>query len=133
MHKLTGLPHATTRVYHSPKDVPTGVWQFPNNTLKQCNVFLMLVSVNVIEKHTNLFGQVYVNCLDASTNVNENSKNHLVDTLHGIQGIHVKTEVRTRLYNLDEDGKDIRLGLKQPVLRTETRLTWQRVGTSRLL
>jgi len=46
---------------------------------------------------------------------------------------HDKPEVRTSLYNLEEDGKDIRMGLKQPVLRTQTRLTWQRVGTSRLL
>jgi len=74
MHKLTGLPHATTRVYHGAQCVPTGVWQFQNNTLKQRNVFLMVVSVNVIVKHTNLFGQVYVNCLDASTNVNKTSQ-----------------------------------------------------------
>jgi hypothetical protein len=74
MHKLRRLPHATTRVYHGAQGVSNGVWQFPNNTVKQLRLLLMVDSVNAIVKHTNLFGQVYVNCLDARTNVNKTSQ-----------------------------------------------------------
>jgi len=37
---------------------------------------------------------------------------------------HDKPEVRTSLYNLEEDGKDIRMGLKERILSTQTGFIW---------
>jgi hypothetical protein len=37
---------------------------------------------------------------------------------------HGKPEVRTPMYNLEEDGKDIRMGLKETVLSTQAGLIW---------
>ena len=40
-----------------------------------------------------------------------------------------KPYVRTRLYNLDADGKDIRMDLKEPVLSAHTGFICHRMGT----
>jgi hypothetical protein len=50
-------------------------------------------------------------------------------TCYARQSCHKKPEVRTRLYNLDADGKDIRLILNQPVLKAQTGFIWHRMGT----
>jgi hypothetical protein len=53
---------------------------------------------------------------------------HTHTTCYTRYSCHDKPAVRTPLYNLEGDGKDISMGLKEPILSTKTGFIWHWMG-----